>query len=161
MLQCRHSLRIRAKTVDDKIQYEGAYKKSKGYGEVYSYRSSSKVDLKQNDVDELKNYFFAGNENLSKRILSNPVLTCSTNRHNFIVQKNNVDVSISFDKTKYRNHLYNDTKKDDFIIEIEALGGIENRYILNEINTIVQQNFDNIQTNKQSKYERGFLKSRN
>ena len=158
LLQCRHSLRIRAKTVDDKIQYEGAYKKSKGYGEVYSYRSSSKVDLKQNDVDELKNYFFAGNENLSKRILSNPVLTCFTNRHNFIVQKNNVDVSISFDKTKYRNHLYNDTKKDDFIIEIEALGGIENRYILNEINTIIENNFDNIQTNKQSKYERGFLK---
>ena len=74
------------------------------------------------------------------------------------MQKNNVDVSISFDKTKYRNHLYNDTKKDDFIIEIEALGGIENRYILNEINTIIENNFDNIQTNKQSKYERGFLK---
>ena len=164
MLKAKHSLRIRSKHDNSKIKYVGTYKKSKGYGEVYSYRNASSVDLKSKDINELKDkakYFFVGNEEVLDNIDSTPVLTCSTERHNFIVQKNNVDVSISFDKTKYYNHICDDTKSNDYIIEIEALDGVENRSVLNEINIIVAQNFKELETNKQSKYERGFIKKQN
>ena len=164
LLKAKHSLRIRSKHDNSKIKYVGTYKKSKGYGEVYSYRNASSVDLKSKDINELKDkakYFFVGNEEVLDNIDSTPVLTCSTERHNFIVQKNNVDVSISFDKTKYYNHICDDTKSNDYIIEIEALDGVENRSVLNEINIIVAQNFKELETNKQSKYERGFIKKQN
>ena len=46
------------------------------------------------------------------------------------------------------------------MVEIEALGDVEDRVMLNEINNILQNNFAKLKTNKQSKYERGIRKTR-
>ena len=49
---------------------------------------------------------------------------------------------------------------EDSMIEIEALGNVEDRVMLNEINSILQSNIQGLQINKQSKYERGIQKTK-
>ena len=88
-------------------------------------------------------------------ILRFPILNSYTNRKDIVLDKNGVQVCLSFDTTKYTNHLLNDVTTTDKMIEIEAIGELNNRIILNEIYEFITSSFNGLEANKQSKYERG------
>lgn len=155
------SLRTRKITQDGKKCYKATYKMPSVFGEVYSSREEIEVELEHNSIDELKSQLSSKNIDVDLNdILPNPLLNSKTQRRDVILEKNGVQVCLSFDQTLYSNHVLQNQFAEDFMIEIEALGDVENRIILNEINDILQNAFPNLKTNKQSKYERGIKKTR-
>ncbi|MBR3132672.1 MAG: CYTH domain-containing protein [Clostridia bacterium] len=161
MLSRGGSLRIRKLTQDGKQKYKATYKMPTSVGEVYSSREEIEMDLENNSIDELK-------DKMEKReidvnlddIIRDPFLNSKTNRKDIVLEKNNVQVCLSFDNTSYTNHIKN-TYDYDSMVEIEALGSVGNRVMLNEINTILEGSFPELKPNKQSKYERGMKKTMN
>lgn len=155
------SLRIRKLTQDGKVGYKATYKMPITVGEVYSSRDEIEIELDNNSIEELKEKM-KGNDigvNLDE-VLPNPLLNSVTQRKDYILEKNEVKVCLSFDNTKYTNHVLKEQVSKDSMVEIEALGNVGDRVMLNEINSILQNNFQDLKTNKQSKYERGITKTR-
>ncbi len=157
------SLRIRKLTQDGKPRYKATYKMPTTIGEVYSSREEVEIDLDENSIDDLKNKM--KNKNLDENldaILPMPILNAVTQRKDIVLEKNGVQVCLSFDNTQYKNHVFKGQQpvSSDSMIEIEALGNITDRVILNEINDLLHSNFPDLQINKQSKYERGTRKTR-
>lgn len=154
------SLRIRKLTQDGEQKYKATYKMPTAIGEVYSSREEIEIDLDENSIEELK-------EKLKDRdlgvnldeIIPMPLLNSVTQRRDIILEKNGVQVCLSFDNTKYTNYAKRGITAEDSMVEIEALGNVEDRVMLNEINDILKGEFENLQTNKQSKYERGMQKT--
>lgn len=72
---------------------------------------------------------------------------------------NGVQVCLSFDNSQYINNLLNEISVTDRMIEIEAIGELNNRIILNEIHNFITSSFINLEINKQSKYERGISRT--
>ena len=95
-----------------------------------------------------------------EEVLPSPLINSVTERRDYILEKNGVQVCLSFDNTKYANHVLNGQTAEDSMVEIEALGNVADRVMLNEINSILQSSFPELQTNKQSKYERGMKRTR-
>ena len=93
-------------------------------------------------------------------VMKDPFLNSKTNRRDIVLEKNGVQVCLSFDNTEYKNHIKN-TNDHDSMVEIEALGSVGHRVMLNEINTILEGTFPELKPNKQSKYERGMKKTMN
>ena len=93
-------------------------------------------------------------------VLPSSLINSVTERRDYILEKNGVQVCLSFDNTKYANHVLNGQTAEDSMVEIEALGNVADRVMLNEINSILQSSFPELQTNKQSKYERGMKRTR-
>ena len=88
-------------------------------------------------------------------ILKFPILNSRTKRKDIVLDKNGVQVCLSFDNSIYTNHTLNEISATDRMIEIEAIGELNNRIILNEIHDFITSAFSNLEVNKQSKYERG------
>ena len=88
-------------------------------------------------------------------ILKFPILNSRTKRKDIVLDKNGVQVCLSFDNSLYTNHALNEISSTDRMIEIEAIGELNNRIILNEIHDFITSTFSNLEVNKQSKYERG------
>ena len=88
-------------------------------------------------------------------ILDYPLINSNNKRTDIILNKNNIEVCLSFDNTTYTNHFLNETFAFDSMIEIEAIGKPNNRIILNEIHNFISYYFPFLQINKQNKYERG------
>lgn len=155
------SLRIRKLTQDGKQEYRATYKMPTNIGEVYSSREEIEIELENNSIEELK-------EKMEERgidvdlaeVIQSPVLNSITQRKDIILEKNHVQVCLSFDNTRYTNYAMQGKTAEDSMVEIEALGNLGDRVMLNEINEILKKNFPGLQTNKQSKYERGIRKTR-
>ena len=155
------SLRIRKLTQDEKQRYKATYKMPTTVGEVYSSREEIEIELDNNSIDELKEKMKERDLDVNlEEVLPTPLLHSITKRKDIILEKNGVQVCISFDNTRYTNHALKEQSAEDAMVEIEALGNVEDRVILNEINNILQEQFSGLQTNKQSKYERGIRKTR-
>lgn len=155
------SLRIRKLTQDEKQRYKATYKMPTTVGEVYSSREEIEIELDNNSIDELKEKMKERDLDVNlEEVLPTPLLHSITKRKDIILEKNGVQVCISFDNTRYTNHALKEQSAEDAMVEIEALGNVEDRVILNEINSILQEQFSGLQTNKQSKYERGIRKTR-
>lgn len=159
MLSRGGSLRIRKLTQDGKRRYKATYKMPTSVGEVYSSREEIEIDLENNSIDELKEKMDKRNINVNlDEVFQEPFLNSVTERHDIVLEKNGVQVCLSFDNTNYHNHIQNNDGHDS-MVEIEALGSVGHRVMLNEINTILQDKFPSLKPNKQSKYERGMKKT--
>ena len=166
LLESGGSLRIRTLTQDGRKRYKATYKMPTSVGEVYSSRKEIEIELEKNILFELKKKMkpIISDVNFDD-IMPFSLLNAITKRKDIVLQKNGVQVCLSFDNTKYINDLYYGNEHGKFIsevymIEIEALGDVGDRVILNEINDILQKNFKGLENNKQSKYERGIRKIR-
>ncbi len=125
-------------------------------GEVYSSRSEIEETLEDDSFDEFMQKMISSKVNVNfDDILRFPILNSRTKRRDIVLDKNGVQVCLSFDTTKYTNHLLNDATTTDKMIEIEAIGELNNRIILNEIHEFIASSFSSLEVNKQSKYERG------
>lgn len=161
LLGGKGSLRVRRLLQDNKQKFKATLKRPTSLGEVYSSREEVEVALEEDSIGELKT-------KLSKKIidfnfdevLPKPILNSVTRRKDFILERNGVQVCISFDDTSYENYLLSSTTAQDQMIEIEAIGDVKDRVILNEIHEILSSHFTGLITNKQSKYERGIGKTR-
>ena len=158
-LQIYHSggsLRIRKETKDSQVKYKGTYKIPLGEGEVYSSRTEIEDILQTSDFNEFVKHMKDNNIEIDfSKIIDKPILNCTTNRTDILLEKNSVRVCLSLDKTIYTNYFLDDIKVIDGMVEIEAVGEINNRIILNEIHKFINEGLNNLFVNKQSKYERG------
>ncbi|MBR3152118.1 MAG: CYTH domain-containing protein [Clostridia bacterium] len=161
MLSRGGSLRIRKLTQDGKQKYKATYKMPTSVGEVYSSREEIEIDLDNNSIDELKEKMEKRNVEVNlDNVIKEPFLNSKTKRKDIVLEKNGVQVCLSFDNTNYINHI-KETSDHDSMVEIEALGSVGHRVMLNEINTILEGTFPELKPNKQSKYERGMKKTMN
>ncbi len=154
------SLRIRKVWQDDKEKIKATLKLPLERGEIYSSRREIEEYMIDDNVTALKTTMgkITNGINLDQ-ILNFPILKSCTERTDIILDKNGVQVCLSFDNSFYFNHILNDLSADDRMIEIEAIGELNNRIILNEIHDFITTNFDNLMVSKQSKYERGISKT--
>ena len=155
------SLRMRKLTQDGKQRYKATYKMPTAVGEVYSSREEIELDLDTPSIKELKQKMQEKKIDVElEDVLPSSLINSVTERRDYILEKNGVQVCLSFDNTKYANHVLNGQTAEDSMVEIEALGNVADRVMLNEINSILQSSFPELQTNKQSKYERGMKRTR-
>lgn len=150
------SLRIRKIEEKGKEKIKATCKMPLEKGEVYSSRSEIEETLEVDSFDDFMQKMISSKVNVNfDDILRFPILNSCTNRKDIVLDKNGVQVCLSFDTTKYTNHLLNDVTTTDKMIEIEAIGELNNRIILNEIHEFIASSFNGLEANKQSKYERG------
>lgn len=155
------SLRIRKLTQDGNQRYKATYKMPTTVGEVYSSREEIEIELDNNSIDELKEKMQERSIDVNfEEVLPDPLLKSATQRKDIVLEKNGVQVCLSFDNTRYTNYVLQGQVAEDSMVEIEALGDVGDRVMLNEINDILQGKIPELQTNKQSKYERGIRKTR-
>ena len=150
------SLRIRKIEEKGKEKIKATCKMQLEKGEDYSSRSEIEETLEVDSFDDYVQKMISSKVNVNfDDILRFPILNSYTNRKDIVLDKNGVQVCLSFDTTKYTNHLLNDITTTDKMIEIEAIGELNNRIILNEIHEFIASSFNGLEANKQSKYERG------
>ena len=154
------SLRIRKVKQDGEQKIKATCKMLLEKGEVYSSRNEFEETLVDADFETFKNKI----EELGilvnfDEILNFPILNSITERTDVVLDKNGVQVCLSFDDSKYLNHILNNGIVNDKMIEIEAIGEVNNRVILNEIHDFIMESFGKFNLNKQSKYERGINKT--
>lgn len=150
------SLRIRKTKQNDKKKIKATYKMPLKKGEVYSSRTEIEESLPNDSFETfIEKMTNSGVEVKFDDILKVPILNSRTNRKDIILDKNGVQVCLSFDNSVYTNHILNELAVNDRMIEIEAIGELNNRIILNEIHDFITSAFKNLKINKQSKYERG------
>ncbi len=150
------SLRIRKTIEEDKIKFKGTYKMPLGEGEVYSSRTEIEESLLDANFAsfELKMKETSIPVDFGK-IIKSSILNSTTKRTNIVLEKNGVKVCMSLDRSTYTNHFLDEIVTIDKMIEIETIGELNNRVVLNEINDFITHGIDNLVINKQSKYERG------
>ena len=150
------SLRIRKIEQQGKEKIKATCKMPLNKGEVYSSRSEFEEPLLDDSFETLmKKSIDLGVTVNFDDILRFPVLKSFTKRKDVVLSKNGVQVCLSFDNSRYTNHILSEISVNDGMIEIEAIGELNNRIILNEIHDFITSAFSNLQINKQSKYERG------
>ena len=148
------SLRIRKVNQNGKEKIKATYKMPLGRGEVYSSRSEIEETLGDANFETFGKKMKEVGVDFDD-ILSLPILNSHTKRTDVVLDKNGVQVCLSFDNSKYTNHVLDEISVTDRMIEIEAIGELNNRIILNEIHNFIISSFKNLTINKQSKYERG------
>jgi len=125
-------------------------------GEVYSSRSEIEETLSDDNFETfMQKMIDLGVTVNFDDILRFPILNSRTKRKDVVLDKNGVQVCLSFDNSMYTNYVLNEISVTDRMIEIEAIGELNNRIILNEIHNLITSSFRNLEINKQSKYERG------
>lgn len=150
------SLRIRKIEEKGKEKIKATCKMPLGKGEVYSSRSEIEDTLEDDSFDEFMQKMISSKVKVNfDDILRFPILNSRTKRRDIVLDKNGVQVCLSFDTVRYTNHILNDATTTDKMIEIEAIGELNNRIILNEIHEFIASSFNSLEVNKQSKYERG------
>lgn len=150
------SLRIRKVEQKGKEKIKATCKMPLEKREVYSSRSEIEEILEDDSFDEFMQKMISSKANVNfDDILRFPILNSCTKRKDIVLDKNGVQVCLSFDTVRYTNHILNDVTTTDKMIEIEAIGELNNRIILNEIHEFITSSFSSLVVNKQSKYERG------
>ncbi|MBQ4263705.1 MAG: HD domain-containing protein [Bacilli bacterium] len=150
------SLRIRKITEGKNKKIKATCKIPLATGEVYSSRNEFEDTLSDDNFESLKQKMTELKVPLDFNIiLDYPLINSNNKRTDIILNKNGIEVCLSFDNTTYTNHLLNETFAFDSMIEIEAIGKPNNRIILNEIHNFISYYFPFLQINKQNKYERG------
>lgn len=150
------SLRIRKIEEKGKEKVKATCKMPLEKGEVYSSRSEIEETLEDDSFDDFMQKMISSKVNVNfDDILRFPILNSCTKRRDIVLDKNGVQVCLSFDTIRYTNHILNDVTTTDKMIEIEAIGELNNRIILNEIHEFIASSFSSLEVNKQSKYERG------
>lgn len=125
-------------------------------GEVYSSRSEIEEKLSDDTFETFKKIMENSNIEVDfDEILRYPILKSHTKRHDVVLDKNGVQVCLSFDSSTYTNHILDEISTTDKMIEIEAIGKLNNRIVLNEIHEFITASLNDLVINKQSKYERG------
>ena len=150
------SLRIRKVEQQEKEKIKATCKIPLKKGEVYSSRSEIEENLPDDSFETFRQKMIDSNVSLNfEDILKFPILNSRTKRTDVVLDKNGVQVCLSFDNSQYTNHALNEISVTDRMIEIEAIGKLNNRIILNEIHEFITSSFPALIVNKQSKYERG------
>ena len=150
------SLRIRKIEQKDKKKIKATCKMPQKKGEVYSSRTEIEETLLDDSFETFMQKMINSGVTVNfNDILKFPILNSHTKRKDVVLDKNGVQVCLSFDNSLYTNHVLNEISVTDRMIEIEAIGELNNRIILNEIHDFIASTFRNLKINKQSKYERG------
>lgn len=151
------SLRIRKIEQKGKEKIKATCKMPLEKGEVYSSRIEIEENLPDDNFETFRQKMIASNAAVNfEEILKFPILNSRTKRTDVVLDKNGIQVCLSFDNSQYINHALNETSVTDKMIEIEAIGELNNRIILNEIHEFITSSFKGLLSiNKQSKYERG------
>lgn len=159
------SLRIR-KSVQDvgKEKHKGTYKMPTEENAVYSSRQEIEENLDSDSLIELVTKLSKHGKDIDTDIIQSlmgmPLLNSKTNRDDIVLEKDGIRVCLSFDKTIYKNHaIPSQLNAQDSMIEIEALGNIRDRVVLNEISSMLQEKFKYLKPNKENKYKRGMKKT--
>lgn len=145
------SIRIRQKY----NEYKGTYKRSVSNStclvreEIEEKISSLDINLFIKNLKE-KNIFMDDKIHLT--------LVVDNKRKDFLVEKDGIIICISLDNVVYKN--VNGKNECDFMIEIE-LKNSNNNDILNDINFMILNNFNNLSLCNVSKYARGMNKTLN
>lgn len=156
LYQSGGSLRIRKAIQKDKIKLKGTYKMPLNEDEVYSSRTEIEETLSEPSFDVFKLKMEEMDLPIDfSQIIRLPILNSTTKRTDVVLEKNSVQVCLSLDDTVYKNYILDQTMANDKMIEIESVGQVNNRFILNEIHDFITNGIDNLSINKQSKYERG------
>lgn len=154
------SLRVRKANQGGKTKYKGTFKMPKTEGEVYSSRDEIETKMQGTSFGELKEKMQEKQVDFDlESILPTAILNSVTQRKDFVLEKKGVRVCLSFDRTNYTNYALEKTRATDCMIEIEALGDVSDRVILNEIHSILNKRFPELKPNKQNKYLRGVQKT--
>lgn len=150
------SLRIRKVNKDGKEKIKATYKMPLEKGEVYSSRSEMEENLNDDSFQTLQQKMIDLQAGIDfEQMIDKPLLNSYTKRTDVVLDKMGVQVCLSFDNSQYTNHMLDEISVLDKMIEIEAIGELNNRIILNEIHDFITSQFPSLQINKQSKYERG------
>lgn len=150
------SLRIRKIEQNGKEKIKATCKIPLEKGEIYSSRSEIEENLPDDNFGTFRQKMIDSNVAVNfEEILKFPILNSRTKRTDVVLDKNRVQVCLSFDNSQYTNHALNEISVTDRMIEIEAIGKLNNRIILNEIHQFITSSFQGLSVNKQSKYERG------
>lgn len=150
------SLRVRKIEQKDRKKIKATCKMPLKQGEVYSSRSEIEETLSDDSFETFMQKMIDLDIPLNfDDILRFPILNSCTKRKDVVLDKNGVQVCLSFDNSMYTNHVLDGVFSTDRMIEIEAIGELNNRIILNEIHDFITSSFINLEINKQSKYERG------
>lgn len=150
------SLRIRKVKQKDKEKIKATCKMPLEKGEVYSSRSEIEENLPDDHFETFRQKMVELNVEINfEELLNFPILNSKTKRSDVVLEKNGVQVCLSFDRSQYTNHSLNEISATDRMIEIEAIGKLNDRIILNEIHEFITSVFQGLKVNKQSKYERG------
>lgn len=161
LLAGKGSLRVRRLTQGDKKTFKATLKRPISQGEVYSSRVEIEESLKEDSIEELKRKLSPKvNDFNFNEILHQPILNSVTERKDYVLERNGIQVCFSFDNITYKNYILSSTIAEDSMIEIEAIGNVKDRVILNEIHEILSNRFKGLLTNKESKYKRGVQKTR-
>lgn len=150
------SLRIRKVEQKGKVKIKATCKMPLEKAEVYSSRSEIEENLPNDNFDTFRQKMIDLNVAVNfEEIVNFPILNSRTKRLDVVLDKNGIQVCLSFDNSQYTNHALNEISVTDRMIEIEAIGELKNRIILNEIHEFITSSFQDLTVNKQSKYERG------
>lgn len=159
LLKSKASLRMRETTNKDGTKkYKGTYKIPTGEGAVYSSRKEIEEGMGSKSISQFT-------EVLRKKEVPVdfcniiPMLNSFTKRKNSVLEKNGIRICLSYDNSIYTSRVHEEVQADDTMIEIEALGDVSNRIILNQVHEIMKENFPEMEINNQSKYERGMQKT--
>lgn len=150
------SLRIRKAIKKDKVKFKGTYKMPLDEETVFSSRTEIEESLPGADFEifEAKMQETGVPVDFSQ-IMKKPLLNSTTRRIDVVLEKSGFQVCLSFDNSVYTNHFLDEITICDRMIEIEAVGEINNGTMLNEIHSFITKGMNNVTINKQSKYERG------
>lgn len=150
------SLRIRKVHQNGKEKIKATCKMPLEKGEVYSSRSEIEENLPNDNFEIFKQKMIDSNVQVNfDDVTKVPILNSCTQRTDVFLDKNGVKICLSFDKSIYINHALYDIFATDAMIEIEVIGELKDRIILNEIHEFITSAFIGLVINKQSKYERG------
>lgn len=157
------SLRIRRCTSKGKIVKKGTYKKTIKGGNVYSSRKEIEEKLQTGNIKEFLKLL--NDKNIKIGIKAEkmiPILNAKTQRRDMIFERNGSRVCVSFDDTEYKNYSNQNKISRERMIEIEAMGTVADRIILNDVHEFLEKQFkEKIIPIKQSKFERGLEKINN
>ncbi len=155
LLNNESSLRIREKRTEYKKSFIGTYKSPAETDNIYSSRIEIEKNIKDSSLKTLLT-----NIDIPKdyKIEEEPILNILTKRINVVFSKKDTDITLSYDKTFYTN-LKDNIKENENMLEIEIINSPDADLSLNKINKFIKDSFSDFKINKQSKYERGVLKT--
>ena len=154
--QC--SLRIREKNAGNKTTYLGTYKSPYNNDDIYSSRKEIEKPLEGGSFEDLKSTLKDDIQNF-ELVDQSPVLNSKTKRMDVILEKDTEQIALSYDQTEYTNYLIGGLKHTDLMLEVEIIESLNCSKTLNDINSFLTAYLTDLELNKQSKYERGILKT--
>lgn len=160
LYKSKSSLRIRKVKQDGQTKIKATCKMPLNMNEVYASRVEIEETLLDDSFEDFKNTMSKTHAEVDfNQLLKFPILKVRNERTDAILEKNGVQVCVSFDFCRYNNHVLDDAFANDQMVEIELVDGHDDPTILNEINAFIKTSFKELTVNQQSKYERGIDKT--